>query len=103
MTASCDWVIEFRSQEGNGYVRMTTAHGKSTIANAGEWHELAEGSYKECQGNVRAGKMQPRPLESCVKRVSRIVQKEHYPLIIQARIKNIHTGETIMGDLFVNA
>lgn len=101
MTASCEWVIEFRSQEGNGYVRMTTAHGKNTIVNAADWCELAEGAYKEGQGNVRAGKMQPRPLDSCVKRLAKIVQKNHFPLTIQARVKNIHTKETIMGDLFI--
>src|SRR6266478_8355993 len=105
--AVCEWIVEF-----------FIGGQENAVPEGGDrWEPLAEGAYKACQGDfvgatttfgvfrfgVGVGKgttkkpMEPRPLESCVKRVHVMMVKNTHGTPV--RIRNLVTDEFVMGDI----
>jgi len=110
MAVLCEWIVEF-----------FIGGQENAVPEGGDrWEPLAEGAYKACQGDFvgvttnlgvfrfgvgalpgRTTKkpMEPRPLESCIKRVHVMMQKNAYGTPV--RIRNINTNEVILGDILI--
>jgi len=103
--AVCEWIVEF-----------FIGGQENAVPEGGDrWEPLAEGAYKACQGDFvgvttnlgvfRFGvktqttkkPMEPRPLESCVKRVHVMMVKNTHG--IPVRIRNLLTNEVVLGDI----
>ena len=107
--AVCEWIVEF-------FIGM---EGDDAVPEGGDrWESLAEGAYKACQGDfvgvtsqtlpvfkyalktkTTRKPMEPRPLESCIKRVHVMMLKNTQG--IPVRIRNILTDEVILGEILV--
>lgn len=91
MGALAEWIVEFQPTP------LANPLEERFEMAPGGWLRLAEGAYKECRGHAKAGTMNARPLESCVKRAHRMVQRSPH---VAVRIRNIKTGEIIPADIF---
>lgn len=97
MGALAEWIVEFEVTTANTNNVFSTHDGSAGVAPPENgWARLAEGTFKECRGHIRAGTMNARPLESCIKRAHKMVQRSPG---VPVRMRNIKTGEVIPADI----